>query len=279
MFELQSDDDDWTRVIHHDLNIKRRTCTTFIPQLSATSDSSRSRDNVQCGCNRLRREHSWDVFDGNDPEWNKKQHTTSAYNNAYGYKPDTHAHYIRCDIETQPSVLVKLMFDVWRVNTPRLIMCIIGGAKYFKLNERLEREFMKGIIKAALGADGWIVTTGFKAGVVQLVGEAIHDHKVTNPRSHITAIGFSKWGATKNRTSLITTKIATNSNQNTTINTSKRRKGEQDLEPNHTHFLLLDDGTYYGYDIGDYRTKFVLEASRYKEDGTFIVIAKSPVIG
>ncbi|CAF0766794.1 unnamed protein product [Rotaria sp. Silwood1] len=272
MFELQSDDDDWTRVIHHDLNIKRRTCTTFIPQLSATSDSSRSRDNVQCGCNRLRREHSWDVFDGNDPEWNKKQHTTSAYNNAYGYKPDTHAHYIRCDIETQPSVLVKLMFDVWRVNTPRLIMCIIGGAKYFKLNERLEREFMKGIIKAALGADGWIVTTGFKAGVVQLVGEAIHDHKVTNPRSHITAIGFSKWGATKNRTSLITTKIATNSNQNTTINTSKRRKGEQELEPNHTHFLLLDDGTYYGYDIGDYRTKFVLEASRYKEDAPVVTI-------
>jgi len=51
--------------------------------------------------------------------------------------------------------------------------------------------------------DGWIVTTGFKTGVVQLVGEAIHDHKVTNPRKHITAIGCSKWGATKNRESLI----------------------------------------------------------------------------
>ncbi len=51
--------------------------------------------------------------------------------------------------------------------------------------------------------DGWIVTTGFKTGVVQLVGEAIHDHKVTNPGSHITAIGCSKWGGVKNRESLI----------------------------------------------------------------------------
>jgi len=51
--------------------------------------------------------------------------------------------------------------------------------------------------------DGWIVTSGFKTGVVQLVGEAIHDHKVTNPRSHITAIGCSKWGAAKNREALI----------------------------------------------------------------------------
>jgi hypothetical protein len=51
--------------------------------------------------------------------------------------------------------------------------------------------------------DGWIVTTGFKTGVVQLVGEAIHDNKVTNPGSQITAIGCSKWGGTKNRESLI----------------------------------------------------------------------------
>ncbi len=59
-----------------------------------------------------------------------------------------------------------------------------------------------------LSKDGWIVTSGFKTGVVQLVGEAIHDHKVTHPRSHITAIGCSKWGATRNRESLILVNIS-----------------------------------------------------------------------
>lgn len=66
--------------------------------------------------------------------------------------PHTHAHYIRCDIQTHPDTLVRLMFHIWRMKEPRLIMCIIGGAKYFKLNERLEREFIKGIIQAALRA-------------------------------------------------------------------------------------------------------------------------------
>lgn len=81
-----------------------------------------------------------------------KQHTRPAYNNAYGFLPKNHAHYVRCDMETDPKLLAQLVFDVWKVKTPRLIMCIIGGAKYFKLNERLEREFVKGIIQAALKA-------------------------------------------------------------------------------------------------------------------------------
>lgn len=55
-------------------------------------------------------------------------------------------------MKTDPKILTKLIIEVWKVQPPRLIMCIIGGAKYFKLSERLEREFMKGIIQAALKA-------------------------------------------------------------------------------------------------------------------------------
>jgi hypothetical protein len=65
---------------------------------------------------------------------------------------NNHSHYIRCDIETKPEILAQLLFDVWKIKSPQLIICIIGGAKYFKLNERLEREFIKGIIQAALKA-------------------------------------------------------------------------------------------------------------------------------
>jgi hypothetical protein len=46
--------------------------------------------------------------------------------------------------------------------------------------------------------------------------------------------------------------------------TPKNRKGQEDLEPNHTHFILLDDGTYSGYEMGDYRTKLVDEISKYR---------------
>ncbi len=31
-------DNDWTRIIQQKLNIQRRTCTTFIPKISPTTD-------------------------------------------------------------------------------------------------------------------------------------------------------------------------------------------------------------------------------------------------
>lgn len=46
---------------------------------------------------------------------------------------------------------------------------------------------------------------------------------------------------------------------------AKTEKGQQALEPNHTHFLLLDDGTYFGYDIGDYRTRLVKQISSHDD--------------
>lgn len=146
-------DNDWTRAIHHQLNIKRRTCSTYIPTPDEGKDSKNSRE-IKCGCKRLRREHSWDVFENPTGKWNSKEHTIPACNNAYGFitHNQQQSFYIRCDMETPPETLLRLMLDVWKMKEPNLIMCIIGGAKYFKMNERLEREFMKGIIQAALKA-------------------------------------------------------------------------------------------------------------------------------
>jgi len=161
-------DNDWTHEIHQKLNIRRRTCTTFIPKDPPTTTDQYvlfifnlkyilinfriNQNDIRCGCNRLRREHSWDILDGEESKWDKTQHTKSACNNAYGFIPTNHSHYIRCDMETKADILAQLLFDVWKMKSPQLIMCIIGGAKYFKLNERLEREFIKGIIQAALKA-------------------------------------------------------------------------------------------------------------------------------
>ncbi|CAF0835391.1 unnamed protein product [Didymodactylos carnosus] len=247
------------------LFIKRRTCTTFIPKPEKGSDEKNQREN-RCGCKRLKREHSWEMpeiellRDPQDSKWDAKKHTKPAFNNAYGQMPETNVPYIRCDIETKPDTLAELMFKDWEMREPKLIMCIIGGAKYFKLNERLEKEFIKGIIQTALRADGWIVTNGFKVGAVQLVGDAIYENKLTNPKSEIIAVGVSKWGSVINRESLL--------NKNNTEKktkkgvTNEKRKGAQELEKNHTHFLLLDDGMLYDYDTKDYRTRFVTAISR-----------------
>ncbi len=40
----------------------------------------------------------------------------------------------------------KILLEAWEIPQPRFIVSIIGGAKYFKLNDRLETNFINGII-------------------------------------------------------------------------------------------------------------------------------------
>ncbi len=40
----------------------------------------------------------------------------------------------------------RILLDAWKIPQPRFIVSIIGGAKYFKLNDRLETNFINGII-------------------------------------------------------------------------------------------------------------------------------------
>jgi hypothetical protein len=43
----------------------------------------------------------------------------------------------------------KILLEAWKIPKPRFIVSIIGGAKYFKLSDRLETNFINGIIDIA----------------------------------------------------------------------------------------------------------------------------------
>jgi hypothetical protein len=116
-------------------------------------------------------------------------------------------------LDTPEGKVEKILYHVWKISQPRLIMSIIGGAKYFTLSDRLETNFINGIINVALKSgktfddiywtfmrfeiDAWLITNGYNVGIVQLVGQAINKVKLTNPKKHITAIGLCKWGSVK----------------------------------------------------------------------------------
>ncbi len=53
-------------------------------------------------------------------------------------------------MDTPEAKVEKILLKVWRIPPPRLLMSIIGGAKYFTLSERLETNFINGIINVAL---------------------------------------------------------------------------------------------------------------------------------
>ena len=137
----------------HDIH-STKTHEVKLSFLETLSNDYLCRNEIRCGCNRVRRDHSGEILERTGIPWEKNEHTQSVLNNAYGILSNNHSYYIRCDIETSPNILAQLLFQFWNIKPPRLIMSIIGGAKYFKLNERLEREFIKGIIQVALKAGG-----------------------------------------------------------------------------------------------------------------------------
>jgi hypothetical protein len=53
-------------------------------------------------------------------------------------------------LDTPEGKVEKILYQVWKIFPPRLIMSIIGGAKYFTLSDRLEMNFINGIINVAL---------------------------------------------------------------------------------------------------------------------------------
>ena len=55
--------------------------------------------------------------------------------------------YVRCDIETDPSIVARILLDVWHIPRAALVMQITGGHKYFKQREKIEVAFLDDLIK------------------------------------------------------------------------------------------------------------------------------------
>lgn len=59
------------------------------------------------------------------------------------------------------------------------------------------------MVLLSLGA--WIITGGTAAGVMELVGEALHDHHLSTgntDRSQCVALGIASWGVIANNVAL-----------------------------------------------------------------------------
>lgn len=45
--------------------------------------------------------------------------------------------------------VINLLFNVWKLDKPNLIISVTGGAQFFQLKQRLRDVFRKGLVKAA----------------------------------------------------------------------------------------------------------------------------------
>uniref|UniRef100_A0A3P9H183 Transient receptor potential cation channel, subfamily M, member 2 n=1 Tax=Oryzias latipes TaxID=8090 RepID=A0A3P9H183_ORYLA len=210
-----------------------------------------------CKCGYSKEAHNVKAIKPEDfvgETWNKHRHVLEVPTNAFGEiqfdgLQQTTAKYARVSSETSPEVLYRLLTEQWHLLPPNLLISVTGGAKNFNLKPHLRNMFHRGLIKVAQTTGAWIITGGTNAGVMKHVGQAVRDYSLSNSmQGQIVAIGVATWGVIHNRDALINEEGCFPA----LYMTDKTSQGRLScLDKNHTHFLLVDDGTHghYGVEI------------------------------
>lgn len=217
--------------------------------------------NKKCGCGLTRVKHSKNTIISQDAEWTPDKCTIRIPTDAYGeikfddQTNSTNKPYVRLSDDTKAEDVIRLMTEKWELELPTLVISVTGGAKSFNLKPRLKEVFNKGLIKVAVSTGAWIITGGTNTGVMQHVGEAVkHRGSVSNVgRSNINVIGIAPWGVLESPESLISKDglgLYPAKYKCSSLDTSKTG-----LDHNHSHFLLVDNGT-----TGEYGTEIQLRS-------------------
>ena len=63
---------------------------------------------------------------------------------------------------------------------PSVLISVTGGAQNFRLPQNLQAAFERGLMRAARSGNTWIITGGTDSGVMKLIGQAIADYSADN---------------------------------------------------------------------------------------------------
>ncbi|CAF0730867.1 unnamed protein product [Adineta steineri] len=263
---------------HSETKLKSRTCSIFNINSSLSTESDKL-----CPCDRMIRRHSLigeclqskAAANGNTT-WepptkflDNASHSTKVPINVYGTLQSVGCKFIRVDSRVAIKDLFQLVLEDSGGQKPDLIISVYGGAKYFTMTERLEKEFIRGVIDAATMADAWILTAGINNGVSKLVGEGISHYRLLREYSNkVKCIGMTMWG-TINETTRLELKGASQGSPRPLCQRQipeSAQENKETIELNHTHCILFDSGRLNEYLSDSQRHQFVTEACEDKED-------------
>ncbi|KAM9347244.1 transient receptor potential cation channel subfamily M member 2 [Symphorus nematophorus] len=227
-------------------NIQKRECCFFEKDV---------RTDV-CKCGYSKTDHVDEAIKPEDftgESWDRHRHIrevpTDAYGDiSFGGLGQKTGKYARVSTDTSTEILYQLLTEQWKLSPPNLLISVTGGAKNFYLKGHLKNMFHRGLIKVAQTTGAWILTGGTHAGVMKHVGQAVRDYALSSTtQGQIVAIGVATWGIIHNRDALV-------NSEGCTAHYVMDIKGQgrlSCLDNNHTHFLLVDDGTHgrYGVEI------------------------------
>ncbi|GFR18191.1 transient receptor potential cation channel subfamily M member 6, partial [Trichonephila clavata] len=144
----------------------------------------------------------------------------------------------------------------WKLGTPRIVLVVMSNVSPLSqwTNTRQIKNFQKGLISATNTTEMWILTNGINVGVTKMIGDAVHEeinrrnskshfqkthHMDSDHNSKIVVIGVAREDLLNHGDSF------DGSSPRLEIENEGNKIEEQkfDLNPDHTHFLIVKDGT------------------------------------
>ncbi|XP_055727936.1 transient receptor potential cation channel subfamily M member 2 isoform X3 [Salvelinus fontinalis] len=229
-------------------NIRKKECCFYV--------DGDSQGICKCGYQRIHH-----VDDSIKPEnylgetWDRHRHVQEVPTDAYGDiwfggLGQKIGKYVRVSSDTSPDLLYQLLTEQWKLPPPNLLISVTGGAKNFYMKPHLTALFRRGLIKVAQTTGAWIITGGTHAGVMKHVGRAVREYVLSSGsmEGQIVAIGVATWGAIHNRRPLVHLEGRFPAHYSLDMQSQGHLSC---LDNNHSHFLLVDDGTHgrYGVEI------------------------------
>ncbi|NXO03232.1 TRPM8 protein, partial [Rhinopomastus cyanomelas] len=221
-------------------NFKKRECVFF------TKDT-KSMGNL-CKCGYPENQHIEGTQVNTNEKWNYKKHTKELPTDAFGdiqfENLGKRGKYIRLSCDTDSETLYDLMTQHWHLKTPNLVISVTGGAKNFALKPRMRKIFSR-LIYIAQSKGAWIFTGGTHYGLMKYIGEVVRDNTISrSSEENVVAIGIAAWGMISNRETLIRSRDSEGYYLAHYIMDDLKRDPLYCLDNNHTHLLLVDNGTH-----------------------------------
>lgn len=221
--------------------------------------------------------------------WRQTHNVTQSPTATYGLvifkdRPDNVEHVLRThvpqgrpfvrlssfDCKEAPQMVKDLLVSKWDLEPPRILLGVTGGAGSFELPPKLEEMVKLGLVKAAQSESMWITTGGTNTGVMKYVAEAI-----AASGAYVPVLGILPWSVVTNKDALETYP------DGKPVSGGLVYYGDPDshtdgwgkgcsLDRNHTHFLIVDDGTVgkFGREI-ESRAAIEAEIARLMSVGKF----------
>ena len=147
----------------------------------------------------------------------------------------TPSYYVRARIETDDDIMHALhLLALNGLREHDALISVTGGAQDFSMDGQTIGTIFSGIVQAALTFKACIVDGGTDAGVMKLLGDA-----VARGGSPVDLVGVAGWGIVIGREEF----ERCDSGTAFYSKTHASWKGGAGLDPNHSHFLLVDNGT------------------------------------